>query len=339
MAKPHRVLMSGHARKARSGFYQDMTPPEFSLLWMEDLGDPEAATKALLDVEFWYGAAPTAGWLERMPGLKLIQLSGVGYDDATIQMARDRQLPIAIMPAGTCLGVAEHTLLLILALYKHLQEAHSAMREGRWMHADLRARSYFVHDKVLGIVGLGRIGAEVARRARGFQPRRVVYHDLFHKPALEAELGVEFLDLNKLLQVSDIVTLHVFLGDKSEGMIGERERGLMKPSAILINTSRGPVVDEGALYRALRERRIWGAGLDVWEQEPTPADNPILQLDNVVCTPHAATATVDADRVKFEAALSNFDRVLRGKRLLYEVTRLYAEIEAESEQQPEPGKK
>jgi phosphoglycerate dehydrogenase-like enzyme len=310
-----------------------MTPSEFSLLWMEDLGDPEGATETLRDVEFWYGAAPTAGWLERMPRLKLIQLSGVGYDDATIQMARDRGVPIAIIPAGTCLGVAEHTFLLILALYKHLLEAHRTMREGHWIHADLRARSYFVHNKVLGIVGLGRIGTEVARRARGFQPRRVVYYDLFHKPALEAELGVEFLELDKLLQVSDIVTLHVFLGDKSEGMIGERELGLMKPSAILINTSRGQVVDEGALYHALSDRWIWGAGLDVWEQEPTPADNPILQLDNVVCTPHMATATVDADRTKFKAAISNFDRVLQGKRPLYEVVKLYAEIEAESDRQ------
>jgi len=206
------------------------------------------------------------------------------------------------------------------------------------MHAELRAQSYFMHDKVLGIVGLGRIGTEVTRRARGFQPRRVVYHDLFHKPALETELGVEYLEMDRLLQVSDIVSLHVFLGKKSRGMIGERELGLMKPSAILINTSRGPVVDEAALYRALRDRRIWGAGLDVWEQEPTPADNPILQLDNVVCTPHAATATVDADRIKFRAAIANFERVLRGKRPLCEVLRLYAEIEAESEQQPEPDK-
>jgi phosphoglycerate dehydrogenase-like enzyme len=339
MAEPYKVLMSGHARKARSEFYQDMTPPEFSLLWMDDLGDPEGATEALQEVAFWYGAAPTARWLEWMPDLKFVQLSGVGYDDATIQMARDHQLPIAIMPAGTCLGVAEHTLLLILALYKHLHEAHSTMREGRWMHPDLRARSYFIHNKVLGIVGLGRIGAEVARRARGFRPRRVVYHDLFHKPALEAELGVEFLELDKLLQVSDIVTLHVFLGEKSEGMIGERELGLMKPSAILINTSRGPVVDEEALYRALSERWIWGAGLDVWQQEPTPADNPILQLDNVVCTPHMATATVDADRIKFEAAIANFRRVLQGKRPLYEVLKLYAEIEAESEHRSGPCEK
>ena len=339
MTKRHRVLMSGHARKAQSGFYQDMTPSEFSLLWMEDLGDPEGAAEALRDVAFWYGAMPTAGWLERMPGLKLIQLSGVGYDDATIRMARDRQLPIAITPQGTCLGVAEHTILLILALYKHLLEAHSAMREGRWVHAELRGQSYFMHNKVLGIVGLGRIGTEVARRARGFQPRRVVYHDLFHKPALEAELGVEYLELDKLLQVSDIVSLHVFLGEKSRGMIGERELSLIKPSAILINTSRGPVVDEDALHRALRDRRIWGAGLDVWEQEPTPARHPILQLDNVVCTPHMATATVDADRTKFQAALANFDRVLRGKRHLCEVLKLYAEIEAESEQRPEPDQK
>jgi gluconate 2-dehydrogenase len=159
----------------------------------------------------------------------------------------------------------------------------------------------------------------------------MVYHDLFRKPALEAELGVEYIVLDELLQASDIVTLHVFLGRKSRGMIGARELGLMQPSAILINTSRGPVVDEEALYRALRERQIWGAGLDVWREEPTAPDNPILQLDNAICTPHMATATVDADRTKFKAAIGNFERVLQGERPLYEVLQSYAEIEAESE--------
>ena len=129
-------------------------------------------------------------------------------------------------------------------------------------------------------------------------------------------------------KVSDIVSLHVFLSERSKEMIGERELGLMKPSAILINTSRGAVVDEDALYRMLRDRRIWGAGLDAWTEEPTSPDNPVLQLDNVICTPHMATGTVDADRIKYEAAISNFQRVLRGETPINVVKKLYSELEA-----------
>ena len=122
-----------------------------------------------------------------------------------------------------------------------------------------------------------------------------------------------------------MVTLHVFLSEASRHLIGERELGLMKRSAVLINTSRGAVVDEGALYRALRDRRIWGAGIDAWTEEPTPPDNPLRQLPNVTCTPHMATGTVDADRMKFQAALANFRRVLAGDPPV-NVVRPYAEV-------------
>jgi phosphoglycerate dehydrogenase-like enzyme len=216
--------------------------------------------------------------------------------------------------------------MLILAVYKHLAEAHATMRAGEWAHERLRVTSYFLYDKVVGVVGLGRIGTDVAKRLKGFEPRRVLYYDLFRKaPELERELGVEYVPLDDLLRESDVVTLHVFLSDKSRHMIGERELGSMKESAILINTSRGEVVDEGALYRALRDRRIWGAGIDAWTEEPTPPDNPILQLPNVTCTPHMATGTVDADRMKFQAAIENFRRVLRGEEPI-DVVRPYREL-------------
>jgi len=249
-----------------------------------------------------------------MPKLKLIQLIGVGYDRVALQAARDHGVPVAMTPEGTCIGVAEHTILLILALYKHLVEAHEALKGGKWAHKELRANSYLLYDKVLGIIGLGRIGLEVVRRAKGFLPGRIVYYDLYRRTReQEKELGVEYLELDDLLKVSDIVSIHVSLSEKSRGMIGERELGLMKSNAILINTSRGAVIDEDALYRALRDRKIWGAGLDVWAQEPTPPNNPLLQLDNVICTPHMATGTVDADRMKWEAAIANFQRVLHGE--------------------------
>jgi D-3-phosphoglycerate dehydrogenase len=285
-------------------------------------------SEILKDVEFSYGTPP-ADWLDLMPRLRLIQFQGTGYPEPPVLAARARGVPVTITPEGTCLGVAEHTILLILALYKHLVEAHQAMQEGKWPHTELRGQSFFFYGKVLGIVGLGRIGQEVVQRARGFLPQRIVYYDLYRKtPEEEAALGVEYLGLDELLHISDIVTLHVFLSDQSRGMIGERELSLMQPSAILINTSRGAVVDEQALYRALRDKKIWGAGVDAWTEEPTAPDNPIRRLDNAVCTPHMATGTADADRLKFQAAIANFQRVLRGERPINIVETLHSELTA-----------
>ena len=330
--KSHKVLMNKSAIKEQGEFYQSLTPPAFELVCVENANNEAEVATTLKDIEFSFGIIPPGNWLDMAPNLKLIQSGGVGYTDATIQAVRNRGIPIAITPEGTCLGVAEHTILLILALYKHLVEAHQAMKDGKWIHQKLRGNSHFLYDKVLGVIGLGRIGIEVIQRAKGFLPKQIVYFDLFRKTAeQEKELGVEYLELDRLLQVSDIVTLHVFLSDKSRGMIGEREFELMKPSAILINTSRGAVVDEDALYRALRNRKIWGAGLDAWTQEPTPPDNPILQLDNVVCTPHMATGTVESDRMKYQAAMDNFQRVLRGEPPINVVEKLYSELERDSE--------
>ena len=328
MITSHKVFMGGATTRQGSGFYRALAPPEFDLVWVDTRRDPAAVAAILKDVEFAYGGTLPLSWFDVAPKLKLVQVGGVGYSDPLIRAARDHGVPVAITPDGTCLGVAEHTILLILAVYKHLTEAHHALKEGRWIHEKLRTNSYLLCDKVLGIIGLGRIGLEVVRRAKGFLPRRIVYYDLFRKtPEQEKEIGVEYLELDELLKVSDIVSLHVFLSEKSKGMIGERELGLMKSSAILINTSRGAVVDEDALYRALRDRKIWGAGLDTWTQEPPSPDNPILHLDNVTGTPHIATATLDADRMKWEAAIANFQRVLRGQPPI-NVVKPYSEVMA-----------
>ena len=328
MVQTHRILVNQKVTRQKADFYRPLTPPEFELVSIEDGDDPAHIASVLKEVEFAFGGVPPEAWLDMAPELKFVQLGGVGYVESEIQAAKERGIPVALTPEGTCLGVSEHTILLILALYKHLIEAHQAMREGRWNHRELRGQSYFLYGKVLGIVGLGRIGMDVVQRARGFLPECIVYYDLFRKtPEQEEALGVEYLELDELLQVSDIVTLHVFLSERSQGMIGERELGLMKPSAILINTSRGAVIDEDALYCALRDQKIWGAGLDAWREEPTPPDNPIRKLDNVVCTPHMATGTVDADRMKYQAAIANFQRVLRGEEPLNVIERLYSELD------------
>jgi len=166
--------------------------------------------------------------------------------------------------------------------------------------------------KTLGIVGLGRIGRAVARKIGGFE-MRILYYDIVRYEDLERELGVEYVDLNTLLRESDIVTLHVPLTKETYHMIGERELKSMKRTAFLINTARGAVVDTDALVRALEERWIAGAGLDVFEEEPLPPDHPLAKLDNVVLTPHVASATIEARTKMAEPAAKNLVAVLKGE--------------------------
>jgi lactate dehydrogenase-like 2-hydroxyacid dehydrogenase len=181
---------------------------------------------------------------------------------------------VALTPEGTTIPVAEHVFLLILSLYRNLLPAATALREGRWLQWSLRSRSFNLVGKRLGIVGLGRIGREVARRGRAFGCQ-IIYTDLARAPAeVEAELEATYASLDDLLAQADIVTLHVPLTEATRGLIGARELARMRPSAILINTARGGLVDEEALYRALVTGQIAGAGLDVFAQEPPPPDTP-----------------------------------------------------------------
>jgi lactate dehydrogenase-like 2-hydroxyacid dehydrogenase len=302
-------------------------PAEFEDVWLEsdDSGQPRAK---LADADFIVSGRINAEEIAAAPRLKMIQMPGVGYEHIDVEAAEARGIPVAITPEGTCEGVAEHTVMMILAIYKHLTEAHNALMEGRWIHNRLRPICLALGDKRVGIVGLGRIGREVAQRLQGWNVD-LVYHDLHRQPPeVERQLGVTYLPLDELLRTADVVTLHVFLSGSSHHMIGERQLAMMKSSATLINTSRGGVVDEEALYRALRDRTIAAAGIDAWAIEPTPPDNPILTLDNVLVTPHMATANRDAVIKKSEACYANFQRVARGEPPINVVRPYKAVVEA-----------
>jgi phosphoglycerate dehydrogenase-like enzyme len=187
------------------------------------------------------------------------------------------------------------------------------VRHERWHAIDSGASTYTVHGKTAGIIGLGKIGQRTARLLAAFGAR-LVYYDPYPPPAsVEQELGIQRLALDDLLRQSDIVTLHVPLNKETQGIIGERELGLMKPTALLVNTCRGPVVDEQALTQALQGRRIFGAALDVLEKEPPLANNPLLQLDNVLFTPHTAGVTYDTWPRRGEFVFANLQRVWTGE--------------------------
>src|SRR5205823_1926518 len=180
--------------------------------------------------------------------VKMIQMPGVGYERIDVEAAHARGVPVAITPEGTISGVSEHVVLLMLALCKHLSEAQNALKEGRWIHNQLRHTALMLEEKRVGIIGIGRIGREVAKRLRAFDVD-LVYYDIFRQPPEdEQSLWITYLPLDEILATADIMTLHVFLAEGAKHLISTRELSLMKSSAMLINTLRGGVADEVALF-------------------------------------------------------------------------------------------
>ena len=217
------------------------------------------------------------------------------------------------------IDVAEHTFALILSVYRRLTEMDRNVRNDGWKDIDSGMTTYTIHGKTVGIVGLGHIGREVAKRLVPFEAQ-VLYFDPFPADAeVERNLQVERVSLHELLDRSDIVSLHVPLNDQTRHLIGQAELERMKSSAILVNTCRGPVVDEEALIEVLRSGGIRAAGLDVLRDEPTDPGNPILQLDNVIFSPHIAGVTYDTWQRRGRFIFDNLQRVWAGEEPLSRV--------------------
>jgi glyoxylate reductase len=253
--------------------------------------------------------------LAAAPQLKVVSSFSVGVDHIDVAEATRRGIYVGHTPGVLTDATADHTWALLLATARRVAEADRFMRARRWK-VGWSPTFFFGADvwgATLGIIGLGRIGVAVARRARGFN-MRVLYYDVRRPPKeVEEEVGAEYVELDELLARSDFVTVHVPLTDETRGLIGERELRLMKPTAHLVNTARGPIVNQQALYRALKEGWIAGAALDVFDQEPIEPDNPLLELENVVLTPHIASATPTARQRMSELAGRNLLAVLKGE--------------------------
>ncbi len=304
--------------------YLEPVPPDVEAVVRERLpaglslrvrreGEPVAASIAEADFVLVATTPLPADAIAGASRLRLIQHQGVGHDKTDVAAAAARGIPVALCPAGTSVGVAEHVFLLILALYKQLRAADLALRRGEWLQWELRSRSHEISGKCLGLVGFGRIGREVAARARAFNAR-VVYHDpVAAAPEVEQSLGARPVSFAELLSQADILSLHLPLTPRTRHLISRREFALMKRAAILINTARGPLVDEAALAEALGAGGIAGAGLDVFETEPLAASHPLLAFTNVVVTPHIAAGTVEALIAKMDACFANMLRVARGE--------------------------
>jgi phosphoglycerate dehydrogenase-like enzyme len=251
--------------------------------------------------------------IEAMPNLRIIQVFGVGFETIDLDFAASRGVAVCNAPGLNAIPVAEHTLLLALAAARSLPTLDREVRQGRWPQYDYRAQSSELAGKTWGVVGFGNIGRLVAVRAAGFD-MHVLYYRVAHGPATMA--GAEFAELNDLLERSHVVSLHVPLNERTRNIIGRHELRRMRPDAILVNTARGGLVDTDALISALSERWIAAAGLDVFDQEPLSPRSPLVNLPNVVLSPHTSAGTRETTQRMFAFCYANIERGLGGGRPL-----------------------
>jgi len=248
------------------------------------------------------------------PRLRGICQVAVGYDNIDVEAATKKGIYVTNTPGVLTETTADYAFALLMATARRIAEADRYVRSGKWKipWGLMMLLGQDIWGKTIGIIGMGRIGTAVARRAKGMN-MKILYYDVVRNEKAEKELGAKYVDLETLLKESDFVTLHVPLLPSTRHLINEERLKLMKKTACLINTSRGPVVDEKALYKALKEGWIWAAGLDVWEKEPTDPDNPLLKLDNVTASPHIASGSI-ATRTKMALmAVENMIAILEGK--------------------------
>ncbi|MEM2110793.1 MAG: glyoxylate reductase [Candidatus Bathyarchaeia archaeon] len=303
---------------------------------------PEAAMKLLeskFDVEVWIGENPPPKSLliekvRKVDGCicllterfdeEVINAAGkqfwgisqiaVGYDNIDVEAATRKGIYVTNTPEVLTETTADFAFALLMAVARRVAEADRYVKAGNWKipWGLMMMLGQDVWGKTIGIIGLGRIGASVAKRAKGMN-MRILYYDAYRNKKLERELGVEYVELETLLKEADFVTIHVPLLPSTRHLINEERLRMMKKTACLINTSRGAVVDEKALYKALSEGWIWAAGLDVWEKEPTDPSNPLLKLENVTAAPHIASASYETRTKMAIMAVENLIATLEGR--------------------------
>lgn len=253
-------------------------------------------------------------FLDNVQRLQVIANLAVGYDNIDIHAAKARNIIITNTPDVLTETTADLGFGLLMATARRLLEANDFIKQGKWQHwAPYLLAGTDIYNKTIGIVGMGRIGKAIARRAKGFS-MNILYHNRSRDEIAEEKLGATYLGLHELLSEADFVLSIVPLTDETENIFDGDAFGMMKHSAIFINISRGGVVDEAALIQALKEKQIAAAGLDVFSKEPLPKDHPLLQLRNVVALPHIGSASVETRTNMWKLCLENVTRVLSGKR-------------------------
>lgn len=310
----HRVFYCEVAAPETVGIMRKAFGPKYELwaLPEDDVAlEREGFSRADLILAGWRpapGASIRAG-----KNIRLIYKLGAGIEKIDLQEAARQNIPVCAAGGSNAAQVAEHTILLMLALLRRLPEAERTLRQGQWLKNEFRPRLRSLSGRTVGIVGLGRIGRAVARRLAAFDTNLLYYDALRPTPEEEADMGVAYRQLPDLFDQADIVTLHVPLTPQTEGMIGRELLDRLHEEAILVNTSRGNVIDEAALVERLQTKQILGAGLDVFAQEPPDTSDALFALDNVIVTPHIAGSCRENIQMLAQAARRSYEAVLRGE--------------------------
>lgn len=314
MSVAKRIVCFDAVTRERGQAMIDNVPPGFELVFAELLPE-EGAIAAVADADYVISTFMPTRIIEAARKVKLIQKIGEGTDKIDVATAARLGIPVAKTAGSASHAVAEMATALMLATLRRLPQAHIGMMSGKWLRWQIRPGAQSLRGKQIGIVGLGKIGKIVAEIMHGFRAS-VVYYDVVRlDEAEEARRGVRFLPMDDLVRTSDVVTVHVPLIPSTRGLIGRRELALMKPTAIVVNSCRGGVVDEEALYEALRDKRIMGAGMDDFVKEPPGPNHPFTTLDNIVLTPHLGGGTDDAELEGVKHAMANIARFDRGEPL------------------------
>jgi len=269
--------------------------------WMECLKDVEVA--------FARGVSFTKRMIDSSDKLRMIQTVSVGFNQIDVLAALSKGVMVCNVPEVMAETVAQHTWAIILALSKEIVQSDKSVRDGGWP----RMMGVNLWGKTLGILGLGRIGRRVAQKGRHAFDMRILAYDPYVDVETAQMFSAEMVNLPALMSESDVMSIHCPLTNETKGLIGEKELSRMKETALLINTARGKVVDEKALVRLLQSKKIKGAGLDVFEEEPVKPDNPLLEMKNVILTSHIASSTVATFNETGRSACENIVRYLRGE--------------------------
>ena len=257
----------------------------------------------------------TAEVIEAGKKLQVIARAGVGVDNIDLDEATRRGIVVVNAPTGNTISAAEHTIALMLAMARHIPQANALLKSGVWDRNNFMGTE--LKNKTLGIIGLGNVGSEVARRARGLE-MRIIAHDPFISPDLASNLQVELVPMKQLLEESDFITLHLPLTESNKGLIGAKEFAMVKPTVRIINCARGELIDEKALAKAVKEKKIAGAAIDVFAKEPT-TESDLFKEDSIVVTPHLGASTTEAQAMAARDVAEQVVAVLNGQPARYAV--------------------
>ncbi|MDB5385098.1 MAG: hprA [Planctomycetaceae bacterium] len=282
------------------------------VLYEDRPADNAEKIRRMQDAEVLINSRGSVRWpgevLRELPRLKLISLCGIGADCIDLPAAKECGIIVSNIPGRTAGLVSEHALALLFGIARKLAQHTAELKSNQWIRRDL----VYLRGKTLGVIGTGAIGREMIRLAQAVGMQVIAWS--FHpQPEIAAERGFKYVELDELLQQADAISLHVKLTNDSRGLIGRREFGLMKSGSLLVNTARGAIIDTSALIEALHSGHLGGAGLDVFESEPIPADHPLLKCEQIILTPHVADQTPEGMEILNGGAVDNVIAYLQGK--------------------------